>query len=104
MSHKISVFGNFRTVDFNFTLVFKYIRFNGNVPVTVLRFSDNLRTRFPHLDKLFIVTNPKRRTRTKVKHRLSAVGFALGVFTKKDIQPLVKAEIFPLVISEILQE
>ena len=57
-----------------------------------------------HTDKLLVVTDTKGCARAKVKHRLSAVGFALCVFTEKDVEPVGKLKSFVLVISKILKE
>jgi hypothetical protein len=102
--HQIGIFGNFTTVYPYFALIFVDERLYGNLAVPIFRFRDNFSTLLAHFNQLFVVANSKRRTRAKIENRLGAVGLALGVFAKENVQALFKEEILALVVSKILQE
>ena len=85
-------------------LIFVDERLYGNLAVPIFRFGNDFRALLSHFDELFVVANSKRRTRAKIENRLGAVGLALGVFAKENVQALFKEEILALVVSKILQE
>ena len=94
---------DFATVHADLSARFRDDCFHRDFSIPIFRFRRDNRALFPHFYKLFIVADPKRRTRAKIKYRFRTIRFPLRVFTEKYVQPTIEGERFVLVISEILQ-
>ena len=57
----------------------------------------------PAADELAVVADAERRTRAQVKDRFGAVGLALRVAAREDVEPVRKGERLVFVVPEIVE-